>query len=306
MNIAYYPGCSGHGTSVEYEKSTQAVCKALGIVLEELPDWSCCGSTPAHARDHVLSSALGARNLSIAAGQGAKRVATPCPSCLANLKAAKSRMECEDFRGRVNSLLKTPCPEELPDSVSILQILLEDIGLDAIKAKVVNPIRGIKVAPYYGCLLSRPKELMQFDDPENPVSMDQIMMALGAEVVPFPMKTECCGAAMGIPRRDISARLTGRLLQTAHDFGADAIVVACPLCHMNLDLRQKQAAKAAHLDFSMPVLYYTQLMGLALGLPKDDLGLNKLCISADGVLKKIEEAKNAAPAEAQKVEEVSA
>lgn len=308
MNIPYYPGCSGAGTSVEYEKSTRAICNALGIALDEIPDWSCCGSTPAHACDHVLSTALGARNLAIAAGQGAKRLATPCPSCLANLKASRARMENEEFRGKVNALLDAPCPEELPESVSILQILMEDIGIDAIAKKVVKPLTGLKVATYYGCMLSRPKELMQFDDPENPVCMDQIMAALGAEVVPFPLKTECCGAAMGIPRRDISARLTGRLLETAYNFGADAMVVACPLCHMNLDLRQKQATKAAKLDFAMPVLYYTQLMGLAFGLPSDGLGLEKLCVSASVLLRKMEEAKAAAakPAEAKKSEEVPA
>lgn len=316
MKLPYYPGCSGQGSSVEYERSTRAVCAALGITLEEIPDWSCCGSTPAHAFDHVLSAALGARNLSLAAANGAERVATPCPSCLANLKAARARMENEEFRGKVNALLDAPCPENLPDTVSVLQVLVEDLGPDAIAAKVTKPLAGVKIAPYYGCLMSRPSDLMRFDDPENPMALDNIMSALGAEVVPYPLKTECCGAAMGIPRRDITARLTGRLLETARALGADAMVVACPLCHMNLDLRQEQAAKAAGTTFNMPVLYYTQFMGLALGLSADELGLDKLCVSPTGLLQKIQNARAAAEAkaaseaakakQAAKAEEVSA
>lgn len=290
MKLAYYPGCSGQGTSAEYERSTRAVCTALGITLEEIPDWSCCGSSPAHACDHVLSAALSARNLSLAAARGADRVGTPCPSCLANLKTARHRMEDEGFRGKVNSLLDDPCPEALPEAVSILQVLVEDYGLDAIAAKVKKPLGGLKIACYYGCLMSRPAEIMHFDNPENPMAMDNIMTALGAEVVTFPMKTECCGAAMGIPRRDISARLSGRLLETARAYGADAVVVACPLCHMNLDLRQDQAAKASKSVFNMPVLYFTQFLGLALGLSSGELGLDKLCVSPAGLLQKMQSA----------------
>ena len=278
MKLPYYPGCSGQGSSVEYERSTRAVCAALGITLEELPDWSCCGSTPAHAFDHVLSSALGARNLSIAAARGAERVATPCPSCLANLKAARARMENEEFRGKVNALLDAPCPENLPDAVSVLQVLVEDFGTDAIAAKVTKTLAGVKIAPYYGCLMSRPSDLMRFDDPENPMALDNLMSALGAEVVPYPLKTECCGAAMGVARQDVTGSLSGRILATARSFGADAVVTACPLCHMNLDLRQGQAERQMRLKFRLPVFYYTQLMGLAFGLPDETLKLDKLAV----------------------------
>ena len=204
MKLAYYPGCSGQGTSAEYERSTRAVCRALEIALKEIPDWSCCGSTPAHACDHVLSAALSARNLALAAKDGAERVGTPCPSCLANLKTAKYRMKDEAFRGKVDALLDEPCPEELPDTVSILQVLVEDYGLEAIAEKVKKPLEGVKIACYYGCLMSRPADIMQFDNAENPMAMDNIMTALGAEVVPFPLKTECCGAAMGVARQDVT------------------------------------------------------------------------------------------------------
>lgn len=302
MKVAYYPGCSGRGTSVEYEKSTQVVCSALGVELQELADWSCCGSTPAHATDAALSAALCARNLNIAAEHmdksGATRLTTPCPSCLANLKTARHHLHDADFRAKVDSLLDLPCPpldakgnEPLPETVSTLQVLLEDVGLDAIAAKVQKPLTGIKIAPYYGCLLSRPKGIMQFDCEENPVSMDKILTALGAEVIPFPLKTECCGAAMGIPRRDITARLSSKILTTARNYGADAVAVCCPLCHMNLDLRQDQAAKAGFTLYNMPVLYFTQFMGIAFGYSASELGLDKLCNSPAAMLQKIQTAK---------------
>ena len=140
MKLAYYPGCSGQGTSAEYERSTRAVCRALEIGLKEISDWSCCGSTPAHACDHVLSSALSARNLALAAAEGAERVGTPCPSCLANLKTAKYRMQDEAFRDKVNALLDNPCPEELPETVSILQVLVEDYGTGAIAGMVKDGV----------------------------------------------------------------------------------------------------------------------------------------------------------------------
>lgn len=309
MKIAYYPGCSGLGTSADYDKSTRAVCKVLGVELVELDDWSCCGSTPAHATDARLSAALCARNLHIAekalgAGAG-ERLATPCPSCQANLKTARHHMADARFRGEVNGLLDGPVPdmdekgnEPLPDTFSVLQILLENVGLEAIKANVKKPLRGVKIAPYYGCLLTRPAGIMHFDREENPVSMDQVLEALGAEVVPYSLKTECCGAAMGIPQREMTARLSHRLIQTAKDFGADAMAVACPLCQMNLDLRQDQAAKYGWTVFDMPVLYFTQLMGIAFGLNADELGLSKLCADPAAMLRKILPAETAEEAKA--------
>lgn len=311
MKIAYYPGCSGLGTSAEYDKSTRAVCAALGVELVELQDWSCCGSTPAHATDARLSAALCARNLHIAekamAGGEVERLATPCPSCQANLKTARHHMAEGTFRGQVNALLDGPVPdmdengnEPLPDTFSVLQVLLENVGLDGIRAMVKKPLTGVKVAPYYGCLLTRPAGIMHFDREENPVSMDQVLEALGAEVVPYPLKTECCGAAMGIPKREMTARLSHRLIQTAKDFEADVMAVACPLCHMNLDLRQDQAAKYGWTVFDMPVLYFTQLMGIAFGMSAEELGLGKLCADPAPMLRKI------LPVAAQGAEEVKA
>ncbi len=290
MKLFYYPGCSGQGTSMEYEKSTRAVFGVLGVDLLDIDDWSCCGSTPAHACDGVLSAALSARNLSLAAAKGAECVATPCPSCLVNLKGARYHMQAPAFHQKVNALLDAPCPspeEGLPDTFSTLQVLVEQIGLEAIKDKLRDSLKGLRVAPYYGCIMSRPEKIMRFDDPENPKAMDNILTALGAEVVPFALKTECCGAAMGIPRRDITARLSGRLLQAAKDAEADVMVVACPLCHMNLDLRQEQAGRANNTQYNMPVLYFTQLMGMAFGLSPEDVGIDKVSVTPTVVLQKM-------------------
>ena len=307
MKYAYYPGCSGHGTSVEYEASTRAVCNALNMDLVEIEDWNCCGSTPAHSVSHELSGALAARNLMQAAKTGADCVISPCPSCSSNLKMARYRMQNPAFKAKVDELLDAPTPAnadggaDLMETYSVLQAIVENVGVENVASRVTYPLEGIKVVTYYGCLLSRPAHVAKFDDPENPVSLDNIMKALGAEVLPFALKTECCGAAMGIPRRDITARLTGRILERAQAFGADAVVVACPLCHMNLDLRQRQAVGGS---MKMPVLYFTQLMGLALGLPHQELGFEKLCVSPDELLRKIDAAQ-AAKAAAAKADEAT-
>ena len=303
MNIAYYPGCSGQGTSLEYDRSTRAVCAAVGLNLQDVSDWSCCGSTPAHAVDHTLSTALSARNIVQAKTDGAQRITTPCPSCLANLKAARHRLRQAHMLEATREILEIDLPEnvdELPGAFSVLQLLLEDVGLEAIKKLVKRPLAGLKVVPYYGCLMSRPAEIMQFDDPEHSTAMDKVLEALGMDVIDFPLKTECCGAAMGIPRREITARLSGRILETARNYGADVIAVACPLCHMNLDLRQSQAASALRAAFDLPVLYFTQLMGLAFCLPESDLMLEKLCVSPVGLQNKLRavHAQDARPAKA--------
>jgi heterodisulfide reductase subunit B len=285
---AYYPGCSGLGTSREYEQSTRAICRALGIELRDIPDWSCCGSTPAHTVDHVFSAALSARNLALVEDLGLETVITPCPSCLTNLKVASHRMHDESFFNDVNALLDKPCGNSVAVK-SVLQVLIEDLGPEAIRDKVSKPLAGLKVAPYYGCIMNRPPEIMRFDDPENPTAMDTILQALGAEVVPFPLKVECCGASYGVARKDIVMHLSGKLLDLAQDNGADAMVTACPLCQMNLDLRQGQINSALGRDFRMPVFYYTQLMGLALSIDADELGLNRLNVNPKRALHRAEQ-----------------
>ncbi len=273
LTLGYYPGCSGLGTSVEYEASTRAVCTALGITLKEIPDWTCCGSTPAHTVDHALSTALAARNFAQAETAGIEDVITPCPSCLKNLRNALHNLEDPEFRVRVEALTERPL--QTRHSVkSVLQVVVEDLGLEAVKAKVTRPLKGLKVVPYYGCLMTRPGADMRFDDAENPTAMDKLLEAAGAEVLPFPLKTDCCGASYGIPRRDVIVKLSGRILSLAKELGADAVVAACPLCQMNLDLRQSQI----DTGLNMPVPYFTQLLGWSLGLDEKTLGFDKVAV----------------------------
>ena len=300
MKYAYYPGCSGHGTSVEYEASTRAVCNALNMDLVEIEDWNCCGSTPAHSVSHELSGALAARNLLQAAKTGADCVISPCPSCSSNLKMARHRMQNPAFKAKVDELLDAPTPAnadggaDLMETYSVLQAIVENVGVENIVSRVTYPLEGIKVVTYYGCLLSRPAHVAKFDDPENPVSLDNIMKALGAEVLPFALKTECCGAAMGSPDVNIPGSLSGRILDTAKAVGAEAVVTACPLCHMNLDLRQRQAARISKKSFfGLPVFYYTQLIALAFGLPKNAMRLDKLAVNPYPLLDKIAERRKA-------------
>ncbi len=171
MNFAYYPGCSARGSSKDYEMSTQAVCKALDINLVDIPDWNCCGSTPAHAVDTELSAALCVRNLDIAAQQQAELLLTPCPSCLSNLNLAANRMQDPAFRTRVDELLDGPSAKNFPPVTSVMQGIAETIDMDAIAARVRKSLKGLRLAAYYGCLMSRPAEIMNFGDPENPTLM---------------------------------------------------------------------------------------------------------------------------------------
>ncbi len=286
ISLAYYPGCSQHGTAKEYEMSVRACMKALGVDLVELKDWSCCGSTPAHTVDHSLAAALAARNLRIAKDMNYSRVATPCPSCLSALRNAEVRIQDEEFRKEVNELLDVPF-EGGVHALSILQVLFEEIRPEEIAAKAVKSMKGMVAAPYYGCLMNRPPDLMRFDDPENPVAMDNILKALGAEVPDFPVKLECCGASFSVPRKDIVMNLSNRILGVASRLGCNAIVVACPLCQQNLDLRQSQINSANNANYNIPVLYITQVIGLALGLSPEELGLGKLVVSPSGLLSKL-------------------
>ncbi len=287
MKTAYYPGCSQSASALDYGRSTGALCAALGIELQEIPGWNCCGSTPAHAVDSELSAALCVRNLDLAKKSGHDLVATPCPSCLSNLRMALNRMKDEHFRARVNELLDEPAAEELPDATSIMQLIGRNVDLSALQARVTRPLAGIRIAPYYGCLMSRPAKIMDFGDPENPTLMESLLAACGAEVIDFPLKTVCCGAASGIPERPLSAVNSGRILELAVLMGADAVATACPLCQMNLDLRQKQAAKTVETRLDIPVPYFTQLLGLAIGLDPETLGMGQLCVSADAIVGKI-------------------
>ncbi len=275
--VAYYKGCSLEGLAVEYDRSTRIVCEAFGIELVEIPDWNCCGSTPAHSYDPLLSAALAGRNLAIAADNGCDMVMTPCPGCLKSLKGAQET--CEDPQQRKAFVDLVGKDVDGLKTVSLLQLLYEEVGAEALQKAVQRPLTGHVLIPYYGCLLTRPAQKARFDDPENPISMDRLIEATGATAPDFPYKTECCGATYGVTRNDFVGRLGGRILDMAARLGGEAIVVACPLCQQNLDMRQKQINKYYKSAFNLPIPYISQIIGLALGIDPKVLGLNKLCVS---------------------------
>jgi heterodisulfide reductase subunit B len=314
LQFAYFPGCSGLGTSKEYEGSTRAVCRALGVTLTEISDWNCCGSSPvAHLADPVLAAALAARNFAQAEILDLADTLTPCPSCLKNLHGALRRMEEPLFRARVDALTQRPL-RRTHRIRSALQALTEQVGLSRIRDKIRRSLKGLRVVPYYGCLLTRPGDVMKFDDPENPVSMDRLLETLGAQVLPFPLKVECCGASFGVPAREVTPHLSGKLLDLAAELGADAIVVACPLCQMNLDLRQGQINAARGTRHEIPVPYFTQLMAYAFGLGDEAEGFGKLTVSMAPAFARMErraaelekQEQEAAAREAEKAERAAA
>jgi len=282
---AYYSGCSLEGTAKEYDTSLRLVMEALGVKLEEIPDWSCCGSTPAHTVDHVFAAALAARNLAIIEKMNTRTVTVPCPSCLTVLKKAHIGMTTdESFKNEVNALLDEPYEGKVT-AKSSLQVIYEDIGLEAIADRVTHALPDLKVVAYYGCILNRPPDIAQFDDPENPVAMDKVISALGVEVLDYAFKTECCGAAFGVPKRSMVNELAYKVLSMAVEAGANCIAVACPLCQQNLDLRQEQVNQAMGSSFNIPVLYFTQIMGLAYGYSSDEMELDKLVVGADHLIR---------------------
>jgi heterodisulfide reductase subunit B len=235
--------------------------------------------------DHTFAAALAARNLVIVEKMNCPTLTTPCPSCLAAFKKAQRRMaKNEVFRDEVNSLLDTPYNCTVT-AKSTLQVIYEDIGLEAIAVPVTTQVPDLKVAPYYGCILNRPPEVANFDDPENPVSMDRVLAAVGMKVVDFAFKLECCGAAFGVPKKKTVTFLTEKVLSMALDAGANCIAVACPLCQQNLDLRQGQVNAATGSSFNIPVLYFSQIMGLAYGFTPGELGIDKCIVSAEPLIR---------------------
>jgi len=271
VKYAYYPGCSLHSTATEYDATTRAVCRTLGVELEEIPDWNCCGATSAHATNHLLSLALPARDLAKAERMGLDVVA-PCAACY-------NRMAQTVYETRDNEILRRKVSEVIgadyeakARAKSLLQVLAADIGPKVVEAKVTKPLKGLRVAAYYGCLLVRPPAATGWDDAENPQSMDRLMNALGVETVDWSHKTECCGASLTISRTDIVLKLTHDILDAAKAAGADAVVCACPMCQANLDGRQGAVEKTYKTDYHLPVFYFTQLISLAFGIEPYKLG----------------------------------
>jgi heterodisulfide reductase subunit B len=281
---SYYPGCSLHASASEYDLSTKAVFEALGIGLDEVPDWICCGATPAHNVDELLSLSLSAKNLELAQ-QVPGDMAVACASCFSRLKFAQHILsENETKRKLVEKAIDAPIP--LGSTVKhLLEILARDIGLDQLSSVTKKPLTGLKVACYYGCLLTRPADVPNLDCAEAPTIMESVVEAVGAETVAWTHRLECCGANFTLSRPPVVQQLSNAVLDSAKAAGANCIMVACPLCHGNLDIRQKEIEGVYHCDYDLPVFYLTQLVGLALGVPSGNLGLDALIVSPKKLLK---------------------
>jgi heterodisulfide reductase subunit B len=286
MRYAYFPGCSAASTARDMHQSTLAVARALGIDLVEPPGWTCCGATAGHQTDHLLAVSLPAVNLAKVRDMNLDMVVN-CAACYNRMKVANHEIAADPgIRRDVSEALS----RDYDGSVKVrhlLEVLLEDIGLKAITKAVTHPLQGLKVACYYGCLLVRPPKILKFDDPENPTSLDRLVTAVGAQSLDWPCKVECCGGGLSLSRTDVVVQLTESILDMATAAGADCIAVSCPMCQVNLDLRQQDIRKQTGKDHQIPVVYISQLLGLGLGIEADELGFDKLMVSAASVLEKV-------------------
>jgi heterodisulfide reductase subunit B len=286
MSLAYYPGCSLHKSSGEFDVSTRRVLGVLGVEYKEVPDWTCCGSTPAHMMDHLLAQSLAARNLRQAAEVGDELLA-PCPSCYQREKNAQIEIHKDDaFRAEVNEVLDKPYNGKVM-VYNLPEYLVNFVGEEKIASFVKTDLSQLKVVPYYGCLLGRPTDLTGECDNEQPMKMDLLLQAAGADVKWWNYKTECCGASIGMPKAEIQRRLSGKVIEQALAAGADAIVVCCPLCHVNLDLKQAQINSFMGTDYKVPILYLSQVLGLAFGLSAADVQLSKNVVDPEPLIKRV-------------------
>jgi len=292
MKYRYYPGCSLERNAAAYHVSTMAIAKPLGIDFEEIDDWNCCGATEYTSINLLASYALIARNLALAAKKkGGTKLVAPCSACFLNLsKVAHTMVDVPDLAEKVNTALAEGSLHYTPGSVEVfhlLEVLFNDIGLETLASKVVKPLSGLRVAPYYGCMIVRPGYERKFDNPEYPMSLDKIMHAMGANVVDYPMKAQCCGGHMTQISQPVAYEMLRRLYKNAADYKTDIIVTLCPMCQLNLDAYQDNVNQFFKTDYHIPTLYFTQLIGIAMGIPTDELGIGKELVDARPALAKI-------------------
>jgi heterodisulfide reductase subunit B len=288
-----YPGCSMDTSARAYNTSLYAIAKTLGMTLTEVDDWNCCGATEYLGISTTPAYALIARNLAIASGQtnGRRTMLAPCSACYLNLAKADHVMaEDERLNADVNEALAAGGLHYDPGSLDVrhlLEVIVNDIGLDYVKDKVTRPLSGLRVAPYVGCMVARPDYSNRWSDHEQPTELDRLLAALGAEVIDFPLKTHCCGGHMTQIGPDTAYELIRRLLHAADQFKADVIATLCPMCQLNLDAYQNATNKHFGTDYEIPVVFFTQLIGLAFGFDAGQLGFGREMVSADGALDQI-------------------
>ena len=286
MKYSYFPGCTYHSTGQEYDKSLKAVCSVLEIELQDVNNWICCGSSSAHTTSKLLSISLPIQNISEVEKDGLSEVVIPCVGCYSRFK--RSVYEVEN-----NPVLLKDVSEvieyQFQNKVKILNPLeiFKNGMKEKIKDKIKKDLSKIKMVCYYGCVLTRPPKVMQFDEFEYPTSMDEILKNSGVDILDWSYKTDCCGVSLSLTKSDIVLRLVNEILENASEVGADAIAVACPLCHANLDTRQEEVNDLYKKKYNLPILYFTQVMGLAFGFGIKELSLNKHFVIPEKLLKRL-------------------
>lgn len=258
MKATYYPGCSLEGTARDYAESILGICPSLDIQLEEIPDWNCCGATAAHSIDQRASIELAGRTLNLAARLPHSDLLVPCPMCFNRLKTAAWTLN-QDSADRYGIKLEA----SVPKIWDLANFLATDPMLKTMAKNISRPLKGLKVVCYYGCMANRPPEITEATDFEDPQALDRIIQNLGATAIPWPYKTDCCGASQVLSRRDIVSHLVGKLYDMARRVGARAIVVSCQMCQANLDMHQEEIGADWGKRFSFPIYYFTELIGLA-------------------------------------------
>jgi heterodisulfide reductase subunit B len=286
MKYAYYPGCSAESTARDMHQSTLAVARALGIDLVEPKGWTCCGATAGHQTDRLLAVSLPAANLTKVQDMKLDMVVN-CAACYNRMKVANHEISAHS---EIRKGVRDALDRDYDGSVKVhhlVEVLLKDVGLPTIKKSLKRSLNGLKVACYYGCLLVRPPGILKFDDPENPTCLDRLVTAMGGQSLDWPCKVECCGGGLSLSRTDVVVHLTESILAMACAAGADCIAVSCPMCQVNLDLRQQDINQQTGKSYHLPIVYITQLLGLCLGIHAEELGFKKLMVPATRVLEKV-------------------
>jgi len=289
----FYPGCSMEVSAHPYLESLMAIREELGIQFEEVHDWNCCGATEYISVERIPAYALIGRNLALAAQQvnGTNTLAAGCSACYLNLAKTDAYMrENADLNETVNDALAAGGLHYDPGTLQvrhILDIICNDVGLDVVEKRVTKPLKGLRVAPYYGCMIVRPDPDNRFGAPEYPTIMDKLFKVLGAEVIDFPLKTHCCGGHMTQISEPVAYEMIHRLISAADQYKADVMVTLCPMCQLNLDAYQGNMNRQFKTNYHIPILYFTQLMGVAFGHEAEELGLGKEFVNSGEALAKV-------------------
>jgi succinate dehydrogenase / fumarate reductase cytochrome b subunit len=289
MRFAYFPGCVAKGNCPELYQSTARIAPLLDIELVELKEAPCSGAGVLQAQNPKLADAYNAKTLALAEEQGLELM-TICSTCIGCLRKSNRKLqEDEDYRAEVNEVIK-PGGHEYHGKVNVthlLYVLIKEVGLDTLRNMVKKPLSGLRIAPFYGCYILRPADIMGIDDPDNPTSLERVIETLGGIPVDYTGKTRCCGFPIGLENEPAAFKMAGKHIGEAKDKGADCMVTPCPLCHMNLDLQQPKASQIVNRQLDMPVLHLPQMVGLALGVPPKELGLSKHIVGTQPVLAKL-------------------